>query len=481
MTQGGQGRWSRRRALAAGLGLLLLSLFVFDRPLIRGDAVAYYMWTASIGTDFDMNLANQAEHFGPLNTYMAFLYAPTGHYASVFAWGEGIILLPSFWAAQLLDRLPAMRVNDDWFLQLQAYPFAYSLLAMLEVNGLTVISAGVIYGAARRLELSGRAALVAALAAVWATPLYYYTTMQPVYAHAGATFAHTLGIGLFIWADTAADAPVYITRGWSRGWRYGLAGLALGLAALTRWQLALSALILAALLLVQRRWRPAGWLLAGFAAIAWHIPYTLNWMFGSPFSIPVDAATGSSGFLGVPRYILPVLFSGDRGWLVWSPLAALSLLGLAWLAVPGRRAVLAVALALILLAQVLAVSGVRDWFAGESFGMRRLTELYPVVALGGAALLTWAGQAWTAGGAGQRVFAGTVASLVALCIVYGWVLVVGYPMLGYFSDPSFGFFSVAPAATAWNTLGFVLHPHLDLIWPMMEHHFGPWAWTWPGP
>lgn len=469
-------RWRgpRHWALLAGLGLLLLSLLVFDRPLIRGDAVAYYMWTASLGKDFDMDLANQAQRFGPLNTYMAFFNPQTGHYASVFAWGEGVILLPSFWAAQLLDRLPAMRVNDDWFLSLQAYPFAYSLLAMLEVNALTVISAGVAYWAGRRLELSSRAAIVAAVAAVWATPLYYYSTIQPVYSHAGATFAHTLGIGLFIWAYTAGEK--------ARGWAYGLAGLALGLAALTRWQLALSALILAGLLLAQRRWRPAAWLLAGFAVIAWHIPYTLNWMFGSPFTVPVDAATGSPGFLGVPRYILAVLFSGDRGWLVWSPLAALSLLGLAWLARPGRWAGLAAALALILLAQVLAVSSVRDWYAGESFGMRRLTELYPVVALGGAALLTWAGQAWQSARPGPRVFAGAIAGLVGLCVLYGWVLIVGYPMLGYFSGPSLGFFSVAPAATAWNTAGFLLHPpHLDLIWPMMEHHFGPWAWTWPGP
>src|SRR5260370_42524612 len=184
-----------------------------------------------------MYRAYHAGRIGSQNTYMVFPYALTWHYASVFAWGEGGILLPSFWAARLLDRLPAMRVNDDWFLQLQAYPFAYSLLAMLEVNALTVISAGVIYGAARRLDLSGRAALIAAVAAVWATPLYYYTTIQPVYAHAGATFAHTLGIGLFIWAGTAAHAP----QGGGRGWQYGLAGLALGLAALTRWQLALSA------------------------------------------------------------------------------------------------------------------------------------------------------------------------------------------------------------------------------------------------
>ena len=49
--------------------MLLLSLLVLDRPLIRGDAVAYFMWTASIGRDLDMNLENQAERFGELNTY----------------------------------------------------------------------------------------------------------------------------------------------------------------------------------------------------------------------------------------------------------------------------------------------------------------------------------------------------------------------------------------------------------------------------
>ena len=461
-------------ALAAGLGLLLVSLFLFDRPLIRGDAVAYYMWTASIGQDADMDLANQAAQFGPLNTYMAFFNPRTAHEASVFAWGEGVILLPSFWAARLLDRLPAMRVNDDWFLSLQAFPFAYSLLAMLEVNALTVFSAGLMVWAGRRLELSGGATLLAAVAAVWATPLYYYSTIQPVYAHAGATFAHALGIGLFIWAHTAGDN--------TRGWRYGLAGLALGLAALTRWQLGLSALILVGLLLFQRQWRPAAWLALGCALIAWHVPYTLNWMFGSPFSVPVDAATGSSGFLGWPRFILPVLFSGDRGWLVWSPLAGLSILGLAGLGWQRRWLGLAVALALILLAQVVAVSGVRDWFAGESFGMRRLTELYPVVALGGAALLTWAARAWQSRQFGPRALAVAVAGLMGLCVVYGWVLIDGQPMLGYFSDPSLGFFSVAPTATAWNTVGFLVGgPHFDLVWPMMEHHFGPWAWSWPGP
>src|SRR5258708_37713296 len=140
-----------------------------------------------MGENFYMNLATQAARFGPLNTYMAFRYAPTGRYASVFAWGEGVILLPSFWAARLLDRLPAMRVNDDWFLSLQAYPFAYSLLAMLEVNGLTVISAGVGYWGGRPLSLTGGAPVVGGIGAGGGPPPLYFTPLPPGFLPPAAT------------------------------------------------------------------------------------------------------------------------------------------------------------------------------------------------------------------------------------------------------------------------------------------------------
>jgi hypothetical protein len=465
-------------ALVTAAALLLLSLALFDRPLIRGDAVAYFMWTASISRDLDMDLANQAERFGPLNTYMAFFNVETGHWASVFAWGQGLVLLPAFWAARALDQLPFMRINDAWFHDLQAYPFAYSLAGMLQVNGLTVGSLALVYAAGRRLGVPGWAAAGAGLAAVWGTPLYYYSTIQPLYSHATATFVHTLAIFLFIRADAALETSARKDVG--PPWPWLLAGAAFGLAALTRWQLALSAGLFTLLLAGRRQWRAALLLIAGFAAVAWHIPYTWNWMFGSPVAVPMDAAGGEGGFFSWPRHLRAVLFSGDRGLFVWSPIVALGLAGLA--ALPRNHWPLAGVLAGVAAAQVLAAAGVRDWYAGESFGMRRLTEIYPAAALGASALLAAAGRAWRGGGPARRLPAALVFAVLGACVVYGWLLIVGHPLFGYFTDPSFGYVAEPPPATALNTLRFLLVPSkLHLIWPMMEHHFGPWAWTWPGP
>lgn len=458
-------------ALLATEVALLASLLVFDRPLIRGDAVAYFMWAASLGKDFDMDLTNQAEHFGALNTYMAQFNPNTQRYVSVFPWGPGLVLLPAFWSARLLDQLPAMRVNDEWFYSLQAYPFAYSLTAMLEVNLLVMVTLAIAYGMARQLNVPPGAAALGALAAAWGTPLYFYASIQPVYSHAAATFAHTLALGLLVWAYVKQD------RRW---WPWLLTGLAFGLAALTRWQLLASLGIGVLLLLAQRQWRAAAWLSLGAALLGWHIPYTFNWMFGSPFTVPVDALGNGSGFWGWPRYLWPVLFSGDRGLLVWSPVVALGLLGLLGFQRPYRG--LALSLAAICLAQVFINAGVRDWYGGESFGLRRLTELYPVVAVGAAALLGAASRLFAQATWHGRMMGVGVYSAMGVGVLYGLVLVVAYLIFLYFTDPAMGYVSARPPATALNTLSFFFSPpKFDLVWPMMEHHFGPWAWTWPGP
>jgi hypothetical protein len=458
------------RALVICEVVLLASLLLFDRPLIRGDAVAYFMWTASLGKDFDMDLQNQAGRFGALNTYMAQFNPHTGRYATAFAWGTGIILLPAFWTARVLDKLPFMRINDEWFLSLQAYPFAYSLAAMLQVNLLTMITVALGYGSARCLNLSRWASALGSLAVAWGTPLYFYSAIQPLYAHASATFAHTLAAFLFIRASVTPSAKV-------RWWHWLAAGLVLGLAALARWQLWLTWLIFAALLLARRQWGPLGWLCAGFGAVAWHIPYTFNWMYGSPFSVPVDVLAGEQGFLGPPRYLIPVLFAADRGWFTWSPVALLGIIGLVLLLRHHRN--VGLVLLAIVAAQVLVNASIRDWYGGEGFGLRRLTEIYPALVVGATTLLTAAGAAWKDG---RRALSILAYGTVGAAAVYGLILVVASLIFGYFTDPHFGYVLSPPPATFANVLAFFFSPpKFNLIWPMMEHHFGPWAWTWPGP
>lgn len=444
--------------------ILLLSLLVLDRPLIRGDAVAYFMWTASIGRDFDMDLENQAEHFGELNTYMAIRNPQTGRYGNAFAWGQGIVLQPAFQAARLLDQLPVMRVNDDWFYTWQRYPYAYSLMAMLQVNVMTMLSLALVYALAQRLGIASLPAAWGGLMTVWGTPLLYYSSIQPLYSHATATFVHTSALVFFIFNLTA-----YRPLPW---WRWLLNGLVFGLAALVRWQLALSIIPCSALLLyfATKKERLITWsevvaLGLGFAALVWHIPYTFNWMFGSPFSTAMG-----EGFVSTPRFLWEILFSNYRGFFVWSPIALIGVVGLS--IGPRRHWDTRLILLCVVVAQILINAGVETWSGGESFGLRRLTELYPALALGVATVLSVSRSS-------VRYVGYALTGVLAL---YGIVLLFAALIFGYFTLPEMGYVSEQPVDTLTNVFTFFFSPpKFHLIWPMMEHHFGWWAWSMPGP
>lgn len=73
---------------------------------------------------------------------------------------------------------------------------------------------------------------------------------------------------------------------------------------------------------------------------------------------------------------------------MWSPIALLGLCGLYPLFYKDRS--LSSIMIAMFVIQTLMNASVRDWWAGWSFGMRRMADLYPVFALGLAALLGWA-------------------------------------------------------------------------------------------
>ncbi|MGB9301073.1 MAG: hypothetical protein WCD51_10840, partial [Anaerolineae bacterium] len=70
------------------IAILLISFLALDRPLIRSDGLAYFMWLQSVARDHDLDLENQVAQFGELNSYQVFLNEETGEYASVFPYGS---------------------------------------------------------------------------------------------------------------------------------------------------------------------------------------------------------------------------------------------------------------------------------------------------------------------------------------------------------------------------------------------------------
>jgi hypothetical protein len=470
---------SKRRAtyipLLFVLVLAALSLLALDRPLVRGDGLAYYMWLDSIAGDGDMDLANQAQRFAHVNAYQVFYYEPTGRFASVFAYGGALLWAPFQRMAASMDGLGWLRINDGHFWTYQGVLFPYSFMTMLGTN-LMALAAIVLAYKSARLFASPRVSALASLMVFWGTPALYYSTIEPLNAHApGMLLTSLLVYGwlkLSNWGVRRAHAP-----GWAGGaFSFFLLGLSAGLATLVRWQLALNVLPLGLVMAYRlaraprSQWRNVLAFSLGFLAFVWHLMYTWNWMFGSPLVVPAEAR-GHTGFLGPPVHLLKVLFSDERGLFVWSPLTLLATLGLIGLARRHRQqsGVLIGVIAL----QALMNGGVADWWGGWSFGMRRMTELYPIFVIGLAVFLSRLpplAQRWPA------LYRGAAHVLAVLALVFSLLLLLSHlNFINTVQDKPQG-------DSALTEIDYQLtQSNFHTTWLVIKDHYGIWAWERPGP
>ena len=476
-------RWYAEPALWAVLGVLLALFAVLDRPLAVGDGLAYLIWLDSIALDGDLDLSNQAEKFGAVNTYHIYRNPNTGRWASAFPLGVAILLTPFYWLGALLDKLPAFRINDAHFLGIQGVPYAYTLCAMLGANVYALITAALGYRMIRRF-ISPWAAAAAALAVFAGTPLLFYSTVDPINSHIAGAFAATLVLSLWLPARGRLRRPTPCGGTVSAAtWRQALpwlwVGLAVGLTALSRWQIALIAAPIGVELLARRRWREAILLVLGFCLLAWVIPYSWWQMYGKLALIPATEGDTSAVLIG-PVNTLKVLFSPIAGLFPWSPLTAVALLGLVPLF--KRDGPLAVSLLVMVILEALVNGMVKNWWAGIGFGMRRMAELYPVYLVGLAELVEAAREpsflATTFGRSQpvRRALSGLVWAAVAVCTAYGLALIVAR-MSFTWTNP----WGLARDTPLKELRYAFAQDKRYLIWPVIKDHVGFWAWKKPGP
>jgi hypothetical protein len=453
---------SRRATLAGALlaivFLLVASLLTLGRPLIRSDGLAYFMWLQSVARDHDLDLANQAAQFGDLNTYQVFYNEATGEYATVFPYGTAFLYLPSYWLASLANRLPLFHINDAYFVQLQGAPFAYGFFFLIWTALCALGAVALAFLSA--LKLSGTAAsLMSSVALFLATPLLYYSTIEPYMSHVPGTLLIALVIYILV-----------AHRHRSASWFF--MGFLLGVAFLVRWQLALYALPIGLWAMVQREWRKVLSLGVGFALLAWHLPFTWWRMYGSPWVVPA-AIQGQQEFLAWPVYIREVLISPQRGLFLWSPLIILALAGPGFLL--RKEKGLSITLLLMFVLQVLMNASLHDWGGGWAFGLRRMTELYPVWVVGLASLVhgSWS---WPSRAAWAGMARWAVPALVILAVVFGLLLL--------FSHVNYVNTNLAhpEGGPLWDELEYQFtQSNLRITVQVVKEHYGVWAWSRPGP
>ncbi|MDX1663595.1 MAG: hypothetical protein R3272_07360, partial [Candidatus Promineifilaceae bacterium] len=229
-----------------------------------------------------------------------------------------------------------------------------------------------------------------------------------------------------------------------------------------------------ALLVWQRQWK--GLVLAAVALVLSLLPLVVIWnaMFGAPLVVPYEATEGESflRFLQAPRRSWWVL----RDLFRHSPLLLLSVAGFFFLWRLNRLWTLLAGS--LILAQAAVNGAVLDWWAGDTYGMRRMTELFPFYVLLTAAALGYMPRSPFAPRFRLRRYVPLAFRLaLVLLLAYSFCYMVVFfnfhwtnPDQLFITSPEGMFRHVLNQAHRWEvTIG---------VW---RSHLGPWAWSRPGP
>ncbi len=378
--------------------LLLIPVPRQDNHLISGDGAYYYAYLRSAIMDGDLDIANDLDIYNarmePGNPGRAGM-----HMAYAFAIGTPILWAPAWIPAHLIAGAlgsAGLPVSPDGHSRIEESAACLANIAWL-VFGLFLVF--------RTIEhvVSPRTALLSVLLPAAGSPIISQALLETWMSHAGEVFT----VGLFLW--------FLLTRFKPTPTHWALTGLLLGAVFLVRWQ---NVVFLPFLLTaVRAEWnththRIAAWcivrglLLAASAFTLAALPQALFWhaTLGGWLLVPQGA-----GFMDdAGRHVLQVLASPRHGLFLWAPVLALAAIGVVRL----RHRLLRIITLMVMAGAILVCGSTWQWWAGESFGMRRLVGIVPLFMLGHAELLDAAApraRRWL-----------TIASLAAV----GWTLVL---------------------------------------------------------
>lgn len=381
----------RRLGISGSLLLLhgILGLGLLAPVYVTPDSVGVFAWLRSAAVDRDLLFFDEWSGFHLLGQGFAWYkeVTPVGALANHWWVGSSLLSAPFWLLSHLLSlALPGRLFPDDGFFGLDLATLAWcavlfgALAGILGVRLVRELEPGTRPGA---LSLAYGATLVG-------TPFFWYLYRMPLGTHAAGA--------LLVAAVTWCSWRLVSTR---EGVSPELAGLCLGLAAITRLQhlLLLPALLLAA---GRARWRlPFLVRLALGAALPLAVQGAA-WLavYGTPLG-PLTSGANLQGATWSPWHgfpLAPVLFSSWHGLISWSPVVLLGMAG--WLRLirdGGARARFGWVLVAMFAAELLAnVALDRYWWGGMGFGGRRFSDLAVPFLVGLAAWIGARVRAWTA-------------------------------------------------------------------------------------
>ncbi|MFH1368069.1 MAG: hypothetical protein ABII64_02955 [Elusimicrobiota bacterium] len=340
---------------------IILFAYIFVNPYyLFPDGQGYFSYLPSLFHDGDLQLFND---FAGMRIPVPLALSPTGYISNNWPVGAAFFWSPFYLAGKLFADIGTSQYNTwYWFWVNFGTVFygmlaAYLLLKILESAG-----------------CKGKQCILLAALAFFGTPAFYYSFIITANAHGITAFASAL----FIWYW------LYSFKDFEKPWRYALLGLLLGATAMVRPQEALFGLAPAAELVaravrreldVKKILKYSG--LLGVCFIAGISPQLLAWKIinGSFFAAPAKFNLSWSYFA-----LDKILFSTYHGIFFWTPVYIIAFAGL--IAGTVKKPLVYAGLLLVFLGQTLVNSCCVAFWEGHSFGLRQMTSLLPVAALG---------------------------------------------------------------------------------------------------
>lgn len=405
------------RLAVAALLAFLLSLPAVTTRIYASDEIQYFAFLRSAWFDADLSFDNEYRYFhdrgigtahGFRETFLEQTTA-TGLRVNFGTVGCAILWAPFYLAADaavILAGAAGIDVSRDGY----SLPYVagvcygsafYGFLALV----IAVASASrVVSEAAGGSRPQTRNAILAAVIVAVATPLVFYMYVAPVMAHSCSAFA--VALFTFVWLK--------VRRSWSaRG--FVALGAAGALMAMVREQdvfFAVGPALDFAVTLVARsrasggggspRTMPvavgAGRLL--FNALAGAASFAVVYVPQALAYVTLNGRLGPSDLVNrkmrwTSPHALQVVLSPEHGLLFWTPVTALAVAGLAWVAWSAARrlqppgaGMVPWCLAAMVAGQVYIAGSVESWTVAGAFGQRRFVGMTVLLVIGTAFVLS---------------------------------------------------------------------------------------------
>jgi hypothetical protein len=373
------------------IAVWIVGVFLWMVPgYVKPDGAGYAAYLPSTLIDHDLLLFDEWARLGMIRRdAIAFTnITPNGHLSDHWTVGPAVEWLPAYLAADAArDALPSLRgFPRNGF----SLPYAIAILASSAMAGLAVLLLGI----RAAVPFAGRFAATLAAIGIWfGSPLLWYSLRHATMAHAvsAAACAIVVAIALSLRREIS-------------GWRIFAAGLACGFAFAVRPQnltfVIVPMIVAGSLPLLRRSWIAA----IGFVVGALPELVVSQVLYGRPLAFASSGAANDWHSFERIRPFLP-LVSWYHGMFPWTPLLALSLIGLLLLWRDDRRLAAAGIITFILQWLIIAAFD-RSFWGMLAFGQRRFDSCTIFFLIGLAALLArlprWvaaivvvAGSAWT--------------------------------------------------------------------------------------